>query len=241
MERAKYCFIILSVFLSLSALGNNRIAVYEAYINDNMTEWKRVIDNMNRTEPKDNEFILELTNYQYGYIAWCLGNDKKSEARKYLELAKNNIATLENNNYKLSMAEAYKAAFYGFRIDLNNFRAPILGPRSINAAKKAKELDSNNWLAYVQYGNIQFYMPAAFGGSKTEAISYYKKAEQIMEENRRLTLNNWNYLNLLATIGQAYSKTGNYNMAQSYYQKALRVEPGFAWVKDELLPELRKK
>ena len=86
--------------------------------------------------------LLELVNYQYGYIGYCTGFDKKEEAKKYLELAQRNVEILENRKYNLSVINSYKAAFYGFRIGLNPISAPVNGFRSIDCAKMALKLDS---------------------------------------------------------------------------------------------------
>ena len=133
--------------------------------------------------PGNNEQLLELVNYQYGYIGYCIGFKKRDEARRYLALAENNIEILEKRNYKLSDIHAYKCAFYGFKIGLNKLSAPVNGMKSLDHAKKALELDNENYFAWIQYGNIQFYMPAAFGGSKKEGIEYFLKAKQMLEKN----------------------------------------------------------
>ncbi len=51
----------------------------------------------------------------------------------------------------------------------------------------------------------------------------------------------WNYLSLLALIGQSYFAMEDYKNAKIYYEKALKVEPDFLYVKNKLLPELIKK
>jgi tetratricopeptide (TPR) repeat protein len=96
-------------------------------------------------------------------------------------------------------------------------------------------------MGYIQNGNSQFYMPPVFGGSKTEAVAHFKKAEILMESNKAQLVNDWNYLSLLALIGQSYFAMEDYKNAKIYYEKALNVEPNFLYVKNELLPELIKK
>ena len=55
--------------------------VYRAYINNQMSSWKSVIDKMQQETNQSDESLLELINYQYGYIGWCLGNDEKKQAK----------------------------------------------------------------------------------------------------------------------------------------------------------------
>jgi tetratricopeptide (TPR) repeat protein len=118
-------------------------------------------------------------------------------------------------------------------------KAPFLGPKSIKHSKLAMEQNPENPMGYIQYGNSQFYMPPVFGGSKQEAINHFKKAELLMENGN--IKNDWNYLSLLALIGQSYSALNDYKNAKMYYEKALKTEPNFLWVKKELMPELLKK
>lgn len=54
-----------------------------------MELWKNVIDNMQANELNQNnmEFTSELLSFQYGYVAWKLGNKFEDEAEKYLDIA----------------------------------------------------------------------------------------------------------------------------------------------------------
>ncbi|MBN1108315.1 MAG: tetratricopeptide repeat protein [Bacteroidales bacterium] len=243
MERAKYSVIslLLLVFLCSALPAGNRTEIYSAYVNDRMDRWKIVIDRMNGISGKSNEQILELVNYQYGYIGYCIGNGKKSEARKYLDLAQKNIDFLESRKYMLSMVNAYNAAFCGFRIGMNVLTAPVNGVRSMEYAKKALELDNENYLGYIQYGNIQFYMPKSFGGSKQEGIKHFLKAREILEKDSSNLKENWNYLSLLVVTGQSYYYLDDYESARKVYENILKIEPEFSYVKDELYPQLLNK
>ena len=90
--------------------------IYSAYVSNKMDRWKIVIDNLEKTKEKSNEKILELINYQYGYIGYCVEYGRKDEAKKYLAQAEKNIETLEKANFQNSNINAYKSAFYGIRI-----------------------------------------------------------------------------------------------------------------------------
>jgi tetratricopeptide (TPR) repeat protein len=242
MERPGYKIIpILLLCFSINVSANYKTDIYSAYVNGNMAKWKGVIDNMDAIENKNNDLYLELVNYQYGYIAWCIGNKKNDEAKKYLEQAEKNISILEEDTKNLSLVNSYKAAFYGYRIGLNKLLAPFIGIKSINCAKLAIDFDKENPLGYVQYANIQFYMPAVFGGSKKEAIEYYLIAEKLMEKNGNEITENWNYLSLLIVIAQAYAYLDEFQSSISYFEKILKIEPEFGYVKNELYPEVLKK
>jgi tetratricopeptide (TPR) repeat protein len=215
--------------------------IYNAYITGNMKAWKEVIDSMIQTGPRDNEELLELTNYEYGYIGWCVGNKRFGEVRKYLDLAGGNLEILSGDPVHLSMVNSYKSAFYGYRIGMNILSAPVLGLKSIESAKMAVKQNENNPFAHVQNGNIEFYMPPVFGGSKAEALKHYLKALELMERYPEDLMENWNYLSLLTLIAQSYSYINDFPSAVKYLDKLLALEPRFTYVKDELYPQIIKK
>lgn len=241
MERTKYRPLIALwlVFLGFSAEAGNQQTIYEAFVKGDMQRWKNTIDKMQEKSSPSSSFLLELINYQYGYIGWALGNEKEDEAEKYLNLAEENLEKIGKKNTYRSEYHSYKAAFLGFRIGLSNWKAPFLGPKSIENAEKAIALGKTNPMAYLENGNIQFYMPKAFGGSKAEAIGYYLIAQKLMERSSKYTSQNWNYLNLLVIIAKAYHKIGQKAKAKAYYEKILAIEPEFLWVKNELYPKAK--
>jgi len=242
MQRKNYRIIILLlIFFSAELEASFRSEIYYAYINNKMELWKVVIDSMDAFKGKSNNMMLELINYQYGYVGYCIGFNKKEEAKIYLDLAIKNIEYLEKEKYNLSLINAYKSAFYGFRMSINKLFTPVMGIKSIESARSAVELDKENYFGYIQLGNCEFYMPSALGGSKIEALEYYLKAKELIEKKPDDTNKNWNYLSLLIVIGQSYYYLDEYNSAKLVYEKILDLEPGFLYVRDELYPQLLKK
>jgi tetratricopeptide (TPR) repeat protein len=242
MVSEKIKLFILLIFLSAAELkADFRSEIYSAYINNKMEMWKNVIDKIESIRDKDDDLLLELVNYQYGYIGYCLGFNKLEEAKKYLNLYLKNINILAKTSSNLSIVNAYKSAFYGFRISLNKLSAPLNGPKSLDHSKQAMELDKENFLGYVQYGNSQFYLPAAFGGSKKDALKYFLKAKSILEKKPEETRGDWNYMSLLILVGQTYSYLGDYSSAKVTFEFILKLEPEFIYVKDDLYPKLLKK
>lgn len=241
MERTKYFLVLLNITFLLSANAmTNKSRIYKAYISNDMTDWKTVIDEMSQQKTKSNDVRLEFLNFQYGYIAWCIGNNKKEEAQNYLDLGQKNLEILEKQKYKPSILNSYKSAFYGFSIGLNILKAPFIGPKSVDCAKLAMKQDTTNPLGYIQYGNSQYYMPAIFGGSKTVALTYFLKAKELMEKKPEQLNEDWNYLSLLTIIAKTYTELKEKPKAKAYYLKILKIEPEFLWVKNELYPELEK-
>ncbi len=209
-----------------------------AYISGDMTRWENTIDKMESKTNKSNAFMLELVNFQYGYIAWCLNNEQAAAAKEYLAKGEEYLKILEQNGYQLSMVFAYRSAFYGFGIMLNILKAPFYGPKNLKYARQSVQLDANNPLGYVQLGNRQYYMPEAFGGSKSLALEYYQKAEKLFEKKASQIKEDWNYLNVLVMMAQIYDRLNDLDSAKRYYEKILTREPEFRWVKDLLYPRL---
>ena len=218
-----------------------RFDIYMAYIDDKMEIWEKTLDIMDGVSDKSNEFLLELVNYQYGYIGYCLKSGNKGEARKYLDLVQENIGILENKNYRPGLIDAYKAAIYGFKISLTPITAPLNGPKSLECIKSALKLEPQNYFCYIQYGNIKNNMPSAFGGSKKEALDNYLKARELMEKDTVLTAENWNYMKLLILIAETSTELKEYESAMEVYKNILDLEPGFILVKDDLYPKFLDK
>ena len=241
MERTKYLFLIFFSLFSLILSGQNNKSIYQAYIDGDMVKWKETMDSLEVKEQKTSKEKLDLINYHYGYIAWCISQERTSEAKDYMDKSEEYIELLKKNNYNLSMLYAYKAAFVGFEIGISIYKAPFIGPRSLSFANQSVSYNSKNAMAYIQLGNIAFYTPKMFGGSKPEAMQHYLKAVKNMEADESQIDQNWNYLNLLATIISAYIELEQYSEAERYCIKTLAIEPDFNWIKNELYPQILKK
>jgi len=241
MERKRNLLIGLFLIHFIGLFGQSNKNIYQAYITSNMGLWKSTIDSLERISHLTNAKKLDLLNYHYGYIGWCIDQNKSSEANKHVAKARHIIKQLENDKYNLSMLQAYHSALIGFEIGLSPYKAPFIGAKSQEYAEQSIAIDSANALGYEQLGHIYYYKPKLFGGSKNEAVKYYEKALKLMESKPSDLKSNWNYLNLLATIVKAYLETEQYDTAKNYSLKALHVEPEFDWIKNSLHPQILKK
>ncbi len=230
--------ILLITISSINISAGERGVIYRAYLTNDMKSWKETIDAMHAETGKSNSREMELLNYEYGYIGWCIGNKRKSEARLYVERSLNRIESLKRVNYNLPLLQAYESAYLGFQIGLSKLKAPKLGPKSLDSARKSVAADNKNAIGYIQLGNIYYFMPPLFGGDKQEALEYYNRAEQLMALNSN---SDWNYLALLVQIAVVYEEIGNIDMADNIYRKVLNIAPDFDWVKNELYPAFTKK
>ena len=240
MERAKFRLIAgFFALLTITASASTpETKIYNAYISGNMAQWKSVIDSMQMHKPLMDHERLELLNFQYGYIGWLLGNKRKKEATDYLSKAQKNRQLLENENYHLSTLLAYRAAFIGFEVALKPIRAPFTGPKAHEYIAKAAQLNNQDYFVYLQEANIAQHTPDILGGSAADAIRYFEKAIGLYREQKR-PLKSWNFLNLYSQLILACIEDKDYAKATACCHKILRIEPGFSWIKNAVLPELQ--
>lgn len=217
--------------------------IYRAYVTGRMDRWKEVMDEMDLAyrSTKDHQLLYQLTEAQYGYIAYCISEGRKKEAKNVLEKAEEHVEILlkaDRNNPKVY---GLQGAFYGFRVGLKPLKAPVYGKKSEEANQKAINLGPEEPHGWVENANIEFYKPAVFGGSKKKAVRLYEKAVRLFEASPPRTKNNWIYLNSLAALGTAYEETGEIEKADRIYRKLLELEPSFVWIRDEVYPEFQGK
>jgi tetratricopeptide (TPR) repeat protein len=206
-----------------------------------MSRWEKNLVKMEAQKEKSIEFTAELLNYQYGYVAWCIWQNKMENAKYYMTKAEKNVTFLENKGYNPSLMNAYKAAFTGLKISFNKFKAPYYGLRCVEYAKQSIRLDDKNPFGHLQTGNIYLYAPTFLGGSRKEAMAHYLKAVSLMESDKDFVPTDWNYMNLLTTVAKTYNEMHEYENAARVCKKILQIAPTFWWVKNELYPSLLKK
>jgi tetratricopeptide (TPR) repeat protein len=240
----KRALCILLWMFSVAAAGQDyTVRIYQAYLAGRMDRWKEVMVDMDRTysATKNPALLFRLGEAYYGYIAYCIAEGKKNEARVLLEKAEAYVEAYLSIRPDDPKAYSLKGAFYGFRVGLEPLKAPFHGRKSADANEKAIVLGPEEPRAWLEKANIEFYKPAIFGGSKKSAVPLYEKAVRLFEASPQATENNWVYLNSLATLGTAYEETGAIGEADRVYRKLLRLEPSFVWIRDEVYPGFLEK
>jgi len=222
------------------AQSGYKLQIYNAYINGDMNKWATIIHNFEKESPSTIERKLELLSYYYGYIGYLIGAKKNETAQKFVVKGEKLIADVIKMSPNNATAYAFKGSFLGFRIGMSKFKALSLGQESIESIEKAYKLDPKNIQAVVDRANALYHTPRLFGGDKKEALRLFQEGVTLIETSKSAQ-NNWLYLNLLTSIAQAYENVGQNKQAASVYDKALRFEPDFKWVKNELYPALLKK
>ena len=248
MERSKYSVVqfIVMLILSISALNvqaqpNYKKMIYEAYIHGEIDQWARIIRSIETNNfPVTIDQKLELVNYYYGYLGYLVGRKKYSQAQLIIVKGEKLINQVLVSSPQNATAFAYKGSYIGFRIGINRMKVMSLGPESANNINKAFELDSQNLQAIIDKANMLYHAPRYFGGNKDEALKLFLKGAKLMETDKN-TENNWFYLNVLILIAKAYELMEQPLHAKFTYEKILRNEPNFTWVRDELYPKLLTK
>lgn len=211
--------------------------IYQSYLTSDMKTWKRLQEGLEwqAEHSDDKELLFFLTRTQYGYVGYQLGIDNHDEARVHLKKAKKNAERLLQINPDWAEVYAIKSGLVGYEIALAKYKAPFLGLTSIDYADKAVELNPQCASAWMEKGNIA-YFASFLGYGYGKAADYYKKSVQMFEQQNK-TEHSWVYLNALAMLAQSYERIEQPAKARATYEKILRLEPGFAWVRDELYPE----
>jgi len=244
---------VLAIFFALGLTGlfiseplraqDFQTRIYKAYIDEEMGDWKKALEQMNHQYKSsgDMKLLYELAEAEYGYIAYCLSVKKKKDAEWWLDATDVQIKLLVEWQEDNPRIHALMGALFGLRIRLKPARVVRYGKLSAEANERALELGPNEPQAWMEKANIAFYKPAFVGGSKKEAVRFYEKAVRLYEASPERTHTNWLYLNCLVGLGLAYDETDQLQAAAEVYEKLLRIEPSFRWVKEDLYPDLLEK
>ncbi len=232
-----FCWLVSALAISQTTAQK----ILHCYVYQDIVGWKAVIDSLEALPTLSAAQRLEVLNYEYGYVAWRLSDDykDKKQAEVYLEKAYQHLHALPQTSANKALIAAYEGAFVGFQIGISPYKAPFIGLKSVSYVKEAVLADDANYFAHIQYGNVFYYMPAAFGGSRKEAIEHYVKAKKLMLL-QGVHQNNWLYINLLLTLADAYKKQQNWPQVKACYDEVLQLQPHYPYVQDKLYPTLKK-
>jgi len=209
-----------------------------------MEVWNVVLNDLELSYKRSNdkEILFYTLHTQYGLIGYLIGVKQYSQSKRLIEKVESNIEKLLKINSKWVEVISLKAAIKAYKIAINPYKAPFLGPESNSLINQALTLDSNNPIALIEKGNSKHYAPTFVGGNPNEAIDYYEKAIQIIEKRSDYKqVKTWWYLNALAQLALAAEKAGKPKIAKETYLKILKTAPEFKWVRDELYPKFLKK
>jgi len=235
--------VIWLIIISALVRADPRTDIYQAYLASRMDLWKEAMTQIERCylNGRESSLLYDLTEAQYGYIAFSISMGRKKEAREMLEKAKRNIDILADKDPLNPKVFSLMGALHGFRVRLEPMKALTYVRKSKIANDRAIVLGPEEPQAWMEKANMEFYTPRLLGGSVKNAVLLYEKAVRLFEASPERTHQNWLYLNCLAGLGLAYEKSGRVSQAGTVYRKLLDLEPSFTWVRDDLYPEFLEK
>jgi len=217
---------------------------YRAYLEPTAAEAIRAWETATETaqskmdkEPASEEGRFNLALIQYGLLNATMRYRNEEMFNRHIESTISNLETIKGPH--AAEAKAILAAVYGLQLAYSPAKGMFLGPRISALLNKALREDNKSPLVWKLYANSKLHTPEAYGGDVEEAIEAYGKSVALYEA-ANTTKDNWLYIDALAFQGQAYARLGDSQHAISTYEKALKVEPSFNWVKYKLLPAAQK-
>ena len=226
----------------VQAIADFRCQLYSYYVSSDMQGWLQTLSVMEQqlARTKNDSLALEVIRTQYGFVAWALGNDQKSSAAPILDKALSSLNRYIEQHPKDAEALALKSSLLGFKIALNPLKAAFIGPKTVEIIDAAMAMAPKNPWVMLEKANAEQYTPKLFGGDPTYALSLYRSCLDILAKQRPQQCS-WSYLNLYINLAFCYTKLKQYNNAMATYNKLLAIAPNFKWVKEELIPNLKRK
>lgn len=240
----KAIFLLFALFLFATAatfaqeIDREKIErqFYNAYIKNSMPAWKITLSQLEKSKDKSSQLLL--AKGYYGAATTGMGNKDKDFASEMLEKSTKVANTILKKDKKSAEANALLAVIWGMEIGITPTKGMALGSKSFRvAAKGIKYAPDNPFTNYAQ-GNKLYYTPELWGGDLKESLVFLEKSKSAYEKANKT--DNWEYLALLALLGQSYHKQELFSEAKGIYETALKVSPDFNYVKMRLLPALEK-
>ena len=245
-------FLLISINLSAQQesvadlIKQGRDLSKEAYFQYNTNKMVEARSVLEKAYDMDKSNLLPLyyeTLVDYKLLEMNMRQGGDSLFNKYYENALNNADTLSTNKDFSADGKILSSAIYMMKIAKSPMSAVTLSPKIHSLLDEAQSTNPDKPYSYVIRGMMFFNTPQMFGGSFESALKNFNQAAKLFENagNENITNPDWGYAETLVWIGRTQEKLANNDAAKFAYQKALKVEPDYAWVKYSLLPSLEKK
>ena len=186
-----------------------------------------------------------ITRYTIAYVNWRLftipdavpADDRAALLDDAVDLLTRDLEADDGN----AESHALLAGVYGMQID-SAWKGMTLGRRASRASARALELAPGNPRVLLQDGVGKLHTPRMFGGGADRAEAMLLRAVAAFRtEPPDRPWPRWGHIDAWAWLGQISAERGDLAPARRYYERALDLEPGFAWVRDALLPALEAR
>jgi tetratricopeptide (TPR) repeat protein len=239
----------LLIIMFLTAIGITATAqdatdetMYKAYLQQDKVLWKKAVEERTKEakqSPSDANKQFKLAFAQFSLLSGTMATKDATLFDEYLDTEKELLKSLIDNPKTAAEAKALLSATYGLQMGYSPMKGITLGSKSSSLAEEAKTLAPTSAIAWRAYGGGKYYTPSAFGGNVKEAIAALEKSIQCFEKKPEQLKSNWIYIDTIALLGQAYLKNEEKAKAIVTYEKAIGVEPSFAYAK-ALLAKAKK-
>ncbi len=187
------------------------------------------------------KYYLAYTDYKLSIYFMS-----KKEQIQFDRFVKSGIETckeLLSKNNEDAETKALLGGIYGIQIANEPNLGQVIGPQSNALLFEAVELAPDNPRVLVLAGINKLNTPEFFGGSKTKALEYFKKAVNLFENSGAVNSDGieWGHLYALGWLGKTFLKMKDYDSAYRTFNKALSIEPEYSWIKYNLLPKVKEK
>lgn len=227
--------------IAFSGFGQNTYSekFYTDFVTGDMESWQKNLNYLKadyQIKPLT-QTLFEIVKAQYGLIAYFIGVDEKKKAAKELGQARKNIDILLNKLPNNKNLLAWKGAFYGFELGIAPWKVLYYGPQSQEIINEALAAAKNYPESNFEYANMLFWAPALFGGNKLQALIYYNKAVEILENQHKTR--DWYYLWVLTAYSNALNNVYGFKAAKPVYTKIITLAPDYQWINEAIhnLPE----
>ena len=228
---------LLTVSASLSAQDFSDEALYANYLSGKMDLWGKYLAHVDKQKNLSGDELLRAVNYDYGYIAWLIDEQRRDEAIKRMKIYESRIELLaQDDEQDEADIYVYRASLAAFNWLLNKLKLNM-ARQAIQYTDKAIEANGTNPRALSLLGNAQFNNP--FGSNKDAAKTLLLGIE--MFEKYGENVNNWNYTATRLSLVQCYEKLGQTDKAVDYARRILKDSPDFVYLRDVYLPQLLSK
>lgn len=153
---------------------------------------------------------------------------KLQEGRRLIRDAAVPLKRAVKLNGRDSESHALLGTLAGIQIAGNPKSALWLGPKTTYHKRHALRNDPGNPRTYYLIGTSYFHAPGILGERK-KGLEFFLKAETLFKEESKETRQpmqpTWGYSSCLTFIGRTYDGMGRNTEAETYFRKALSVNP----------------
>jgi Flp pilus assembly protein TadD len=202
---------------------------------------RRLLSDAVAAERADGAALYRYTLAYVDYRLATLARRGSKEAERYLSEAEKELERLLEARPDDAEAQALYGTVNGNLIT-GMWSGMRRGPRAGAAYERARALAPENPRVVMQEGVSRLFRPKFAGGGVDQARRDLTRAlELFAKEPPDSPWPNWGGVEIYAWLGYTAMKEGDDAAAREYLEKALSLEPEYAWVKESLLPELKAR